>query len=61
MSRVISVISFVLVVAGLIYAKWRLTPPKNVIGSYLDDTDHNARMLIRLSREQGYDQFDNFI
>lgn len=55
------VIPLLLLVAGILFVKFRLTPPKNPVGTYLDDTNHNARMLIRLSREQGYDQFDNFI
>lgn len=54
MPAIIKVVPVILFLAGLVYLKWRLSPPKDVIGTYLEDTDARAEQLIRASREQHY-------
>lgn len=54
MSVVIKIIPVLLFFAGLAYVKWRLTPPRDVVGSYLEDTDARARQLQRAAQHQHY-------
>lgn len=42
------------VAAALAYFKWKLTPPGDVVGSYLEDTPDRAKQLERLSQDQTY-------
>ena len=50
----IKIIPVALLFAGIAYMKWRLSPPDEVIGTYLEDNEARTRQLIKASREQHY-------
>lgn len=50
----IRILPAILVFLVLAYLKHRLSPPKDVVGSYLADTSERARMLNRAAKEQHY-------
>lgn len=54
MSAVIKVIPVILIFAGILYVKWRLSPPQEVIGSYLEDTPARTRKMLRDATDQRY-------
>lgn len=54
MSKVIEAIPIIVFFACLAYVKWRFSPPDDIIGSHLENTDHRARQLLRAAKEQHY-------